>query len=547
MFRSGRRPARPAVVVALAMALAGSTLVAGAPQPVAAAQYLSCTGGVLQPNALTVQWQWSGSQWQVYLSGYVAPVLVVGGTQVQLVTSAGALWSLGPPTTDGTYYYWSGSVDQSDLGLYNPGDTSTFWLHFAIPLQLDLDTCAITGSYSAPIPSPTPVPTPTPAPTIAVSTITQGQQETLTWSGGVPNAQVQWQTSPDLLSWSALTTVTLDASGSASYTFTPTQTAYYRGYAYSTGQYGTRILEVIVVPTPTPIPTQSTIQTIFTISAGQQTTIQSTGTPGATLQFQSSPDLSTWSALATVTVGSTGVATYTFAPTQTAYYRTYSYTTGLTSGAVRGVVLPAPPPSPTPTPAPSEVTPQPAAVQTIYTITAGQSETVTGQGTPGDTLTLESSLDGTQWSPLVTATVDGGGTASFTYRPATNLYLRITSAGANPSSGVRGLVRQLALLRPTNSGRVAHVRLGASVTFTTTVRPVGAAFPASVVTFVFYKLVGGHWTRMEKWQSYTDSSGRASWPWTFPSRGSWYMRSYSEGSSLNVASLWTPVERYDVE
>jgi hypothetical protein len=106
MTRERRRLGRSGVAMALVLGLAASVLAAGAPQSAAAAQFGSCTGGSLQPNSLNVQWQWSGTQWQVYLSGYVTPVLVVGGAQVKLLTSAGALWSLGPqrptgPTTTG--------------------------------------------------------------------------------------------------------------------------------------------------------------------------------------------------------------------------------------------------------------------------------------------------------------------------------------------------------------------------------------------------------------------------------------------------------------
>ena len=301
----------------------------------------------------------------------------------------------------------------------------------------------------------------------------------------------------------------------------------------------------IPLPTPVPIPTPQPIQT-WTIMPGQQTWLGWTGgTPYASVQWQVSYDQASWTPLVTVTLDSTGQSKYYFAPVVTAYYRAYFPNAGQYWGAlIEIIVLPAPTPQPVPTP--PGPGPQPLAVQTIYTITSGQSVTVTAQGTPGSSLGLESSIDGTQWSLLVTATADSGGTASFTYLPATNLYLRITSVGTSPSVVVRGLVRELALLRPTNAGHVAVVRLGASFTFTTTMRPAGAGFPRTVATFVFYKLVSGHWTLITKRQSYTDSSGRATWPWTFKSRGSWYVRSYAEGSSLNVASTWTPVVRYDV-
>ena len=72
---------------------------------------------------------------------------------------------------------------------------------------------------------------------------------------------------------------------------------------------------------PTPPPTPATIPTIFTITAGQQAIITTTGAPGTSVQVQTSSDLVTWSGLATVTVDTSGRASYTFVPPETAYYR----------------------------------------------------------------------------------------------------------------------------------------------------------------------------------------------------------------------------------
>jgi hypothetical protein len=101
---------------------------------------------------------------------------------------------------------------------------------------------------SSPTPTPTLSPTPTPAPDTEVHTIVQGQQFDLRLTGGTPYLQVQWQVSPDLVSWTLLTTVTLDASGAATYTFAPPQTAYYRAFSPSSGEPGTWLIEVVVVP-----------------------------------------------------------------------------------------------------------------------------------------------------------------------------------------------------------------------------------------------------------------------------------------------------------
>lgn len=354
MIRDRRRSARSGVALALVMALAASVFAGGAPQSAAAAQGWLCTGGSLQPNSLSAQWQWSGTQWQVYFSGYVTPVLAVGGAQVQLVTSAGGTRNLSAPTSDGFYYYWSGWVSQSDLGLYSPGSTSTFYLHFSIPLQFDRNTCAITGSYSAPPPTPTPVPTPAPTPppnsgTIqTIFTITAGQQTTITQSG-TPGAVVQFQTSTDLVTWYALGTVTVGATGAATYTFAPTQTAYYRTYSYTTGTTSSAVRGVVLpAPTPTPLPTPqpmpqptpspnpAAIPTIYTITWGASTTISSQGTPGTTIQFESSTDNVVWTSLGSAVFDSAGAASLTFRPQTNLFLR--STVAGLSSPTVRGFV-----------------------------------------------------------------------------------------------------------------------------------------------------------------------------------------------------------------
>ena len=61
----------------------------------------------------------------------------VNGAQVQLVSSKGGTVNLGGPGFDGLRYYYDNWINQSELGLYNAGDLSTFYLHFSIPFQPD--------------------------------------------------------------------------------------------------------------------------------------------------------------------------------------------------------------------------------------------------------------------------------------------------------------------------------------------------------------------------------------------------------------------------
>ena len=98
------------------------------------------------------------------------------------------------------------------------------------------------------------------------------------------------------------------------------------------------------------------------------------------------------------------------------------------------------------------------------------------------TFALQGARDGVTFNTIATLTTDAAGNASFGYRPANNLYYRAVFGGtpdlsAGTSPVTRVVVRQIALLRPDNKGRVKSVSLGTSVTFTTTVRPARPELP----------------------------------------------------------------------
>jgi len=134
----------------------------------------------------------------------------------------------------------------------------------AAPAQAVLPTPFMTPVISAPadetVPTPifaTPAPQPSAPPLQAfqapisatIQTIfntPSGQPVTITWPGA-PGISIQFQVSTDLVTWSALVTVQVDPSGQASYTFTPTRTAYYRAYSYATGQLSAPARGVVVV------------------------------------------------------------------------------------------------------------------------------------------------------------------------------------------------------------------------------------------------------------------------------------------------------------
>ncbi len=169
----------------------------------------------------------------------------------------------------------------------------------------------------------------------------------------------------------------------------------------------------------------------------------------------------------------------------------------------------------------------------------------------GKAFTLQGTRDGATWTPIATRTADASGNDTFAYRPATNLWYRAVFAGtsdlaAGTSATTRVVVRQIALLRPTNLGHVKTVSAGTAVTFTATVRPAQAGLPAAKVTFRFYRLVAGHWTYVTKRDVYIDATGRASWTWRFSTRGEWYVRAIANPTPYNANSVWSPVERYSV-
>jgi GH25 family lysozyme M1 (1,4-beta-N-acetylmuramidase) len=165
--------------------------------------------------------------------------------------------------------------------------------------------------------------------------------------------------------------------------------------------------------------------------------------------------------------------------------------------------------------------------------------------------TLQAGSDGLTWQPIATVTTDGSGNASFSYRPATNLYYQAVfpgapDLGATTSNIGRVVVRQIALLRPTSRGRTTVVSRGRSVTFTTTVRPSRAELPPAKVTLAVFRRVDGRWTQFTRRDVYVNGSGVASYTWRFTARGEWYVRSIANPTPFNANSVWSQVERYSV-
>ncbi len=167
------------------------------------------------------------------------------------------------------------------------------------------------------------------------------------------------------------------------------------------------------------------------------------------------------------------------------------------------------------------------------------------------TFALQGARDGVTWEPITTVTTDPNGNASFTYRPANNLYYRGVFEGTPElapvtSNTARVVVRQIALLRPTTYETTKVVSRGRKVTFTTTVRPSRADLPTAKVTLAIYRRVSSGWSLFTTRDAYVNASGIASYTWTFGTRGEWYVRSMANPTTFNANSAWSPVERYSV-
>ena len=303
-------------------------------------------------------------------------------------------------------------------------------------------------------------------------------------------------------------------------------------------------------PSPSPTPSSSptpppalTPPTIFTVTQGQAATISQSGPANTSFELQSSPDGTTWTTLASLTTDASGNASYPFTPTATMYYRSV-FSGAQPSAAVLGVVLP-------PLSAALSVTASSNVITWGSGVTLSVDLAPPGTSGAGRTVALIASRDGITWSTIASLTTDPTGNASFSYRPATNLWYRAVFAGASDvpagtSAPVRVVVRQIALLRPTNSGSVRKVPRGTTITFTTTVRPARPELSPARVRLVVYHYVSGRWVLIAQRDRSIDADGRASWSWSFSSPGAWYVRSIADPTPYNANSVWSPVERYDI-
>ena len=170
----------------------------------------------------------------------------------------------------------------------------------------------------------------------------------------------------------------------------------------------------------------------------------------------------------------------------------------------------------------------------------------------GKTFALQASTDQVNWYQIAMLTTNSVGDASFPYTPATNLWYRAVFAGtpdlaAANSTPARVVVRQIALLRPTNAGRVVTVASGTTLTWRVTVRPNRPELPHAKVGWEFYIYRGGRWVYLTTRYAFTDNLGIATYSYRFGSAGQWYVRAQAFPLPLNANSGWSPVNRYSVQ
>jgi hypothetical protein len=165
---------------------------------------------------------------------------------------------------------------------------------------------------------------------------------------------------------------------------------------------------------------------------------------------------------------------------------------------------------------------------------------------------LQATRDGITWSTIASLVTNASGIASFSYRPANNLYYRAVFAGtadlqAGTSLTARIVVRQIAILRPAPGTAYHTVTRGTSVTFETTVRPNRPELPQAVARVLVYQLGATGWTQVLNRLVVVDrATGKAALQVTFNTKGKFYVRSQAVPTTVNANSVWSGLVLYTV-
>lgn len=193
-------------------------------------------------------------------------------------------------------------------------------------------------------------------------------------------------------------------------------------------------------------------------------------------------------------------------------------------------------------------------------VTWGQPVTLTIDfiGGAGRLVAIQRSIDGQGWTQIGSVTTDSSGHASLASRPRTTGLYRAAYAGtASDPGGVSDasdvVVRLYAAQTPAHATSTVVAR-GTTVTFSTTVRPVGSDVATPRVSFLVYRRVGSAWHLTATRTVTPNSSGIARLAWRFAATGEFYVRSKALGTwpdapddpGANADSLLTSLARYTV-
>lgn len=293
------------------------------------------------------------------------------------------------------------------------------------------------------------------------------------------------------------------------------------------------------IPAPNPAPVLVSVAPTAIVAASPATTITVQGA-----NFVAGVTTAAWNGTAlTTTVQSSLTLTAIVPAGQTMGTALVTVVNAAPGGGVSSAV------PVTVTAPPAQITLVPSTTVTTWPQKMTLAARIAGSVGAGRALTIQRLQAGeTTWTDVSSGTTDASGLFTLTYAPPVNTQFRATFAGAPDlgaaaSTPFRVVVRELVLLRPSNWGSVRSLPLRSAITYTATVRP---AAPSVKVTFAFYRYVSGRWTRVTTRDAYTGSTGLATYRWTFPARGQWYVRAIANPTPMNANSQWSPVERYSI-
>ncbi|RYZ53405.1 MAG: hypothetical protein EOP49_07385, partial [Sphingobacteriales bacterium] len=292
-----------------------------------------------------------------------------------------------------------------------------------------------------------------PLPVVSIAsgqTICSGAAATVTFTG-TPNAVVTYTVNAG-----ANQTINLNASGTASITQNYTATTTYQLVSVSTTGTNACVAPVSgsIVITVLPLPV-ATISSSQTICSGQQATVTFTGTPGATVVYN------TGGANQSVALNASGTATITATFTATTTYNLVSVTSSGTPACTRALTA-----SVTITVIPSPV----VIISSSTTVCTNGSATVTFTGTPNATVTYI--VNG---GPNQTINLNASGSATITQNySATTTYTLVsittngTPACAVPATGSVTITVLPVPVATITSNQIICPGQSATVTFTGT-------------------------------------------------------------------------------